>query len=157
MRRRSILVLVLFLGACVPSPIAPPVQRTGTTVNASFGKAWNAVIDVFAERNIPIKTIDRSSGLIVTEQLSIAPGSMPDAADCGTDVGSRVYPTNANYNVLVRGDSSSTVVKVTPRFVRAGPSRGLIPTGNVTEECSSKGVWEAEVEQRIKAIAERVK
>jgi hypothetical protein len=122
-------------------------------VNTSFGRVWDAVIDVFAERNIPIKTIDRSSGLIVTEQLSVSPGTLSGAADCGTLMGQLRTPTAANYNVLVRGDSTRAVVKVTPRFINVEitPAPYATPT---TIECSSTGAWESGVEQRIQAIAE---
>lgn len=153
----ALLVLSLPLCACVPSAIPPSVQRSGTTVNASFGKSWNAVVDVLTERNIPIKTIDRTSGLIATDQLSVTRDmGVDDAADCGKDaVGVKAYPTNASYNVLVRGDSSTTVVRVTTRWVRIGKSRSFGSTDNVSEECGSTGAWETDVERRIKAIAEK--
>jgi hypothetical protein len=70
-------------------------------------------------------------------------------------VGQPEWPTNASYNVLVRGDSNSAVVKVTPRWVRIGPGRAMFNHDVVTEECSSRGIWESEVESRIKDIAEK--
>lgn len=155
MPRSFALVLVtVAVTACVAAPIAPPVARSGTTVNASFGKTWNGIIDVFATKNIPIKTIDRSSGIIVTEQL--AANGLTDMADCGSMAGggSRLSPTHASYNVLVRGDSSSSVVKVTPRFVRIGVSRSFMSTDQVSEECSSTGTFETELERQVKQIAE---
>ena len=58
---------------------------------------WNAVVDVFSERNIPIKTIDRTSGLIATEQLSVASSTDTGGwADCGTTMGTAVRPTHAS-------------------------------------------------------------
>ncbi|MGH9897071.1 MAG: hypothetical protein ACREA0_34765, partial [bacterium] len=63
--------LVASIG-CGYQPPAPPMPRDATEVTASFGRTWDAVIDEFADRNIPIRTIERASGLIATELLSIS-------------------------------------------------------------------------------------
>jgi hypothetical protein len=148
-----------FLGAgllvvvgCTQPP-APPTPRTAQTqVQASFSKTWNAVIDDFAANNIPIHTIDRSSGIIATDLLNVGPG-MSDVADCGSDMGIHLTPTQVSYNVLVRGDTTSSSVRVTVRWVRVGPARGL-STATVSEDCSTKQVWEQRFETRVKAAAE---
>ena len=46
----------------------PPVQQV---VNKNFDDTWSALVDVFASKNIPIKIIDKSSGLIVSERISM--------------------------------------------------------------------------------------
>src|SRR5690242_4566928 len=107
--RRSVVALVL-LAACQMTPPAPPAPRSGMEVSASFGKTWSAVIDVFAERNIPIKTIDRASGLVVAEPQGV-PTRTDGLADCGTIIGRPIYPDHATWNVLVRGDSARSTVK----------------------------------------------
>jgi len=40
-------------------------------VTSSFGRAWDAVIDVFAEANTPIRTMERASGFIAAELATI--------------------------------------------------------------------------------------
>jgi len=147
MTQRLLLILGL-VTACAPTPpttVATP--RVGTTVQASFGRTWNAVIDQFADRNIPIRTIDRSSGLIATDMLGMGVGDSLAStwADCGADmVGSQLPPGHATYNVLVRGDSTSTLVKVTVRW-------NLLLGG----ECVTHGVWEQDFENAVKAKAEK--
>src|SRR5215475_14034464 len=99
--------VVALCAACVTyTPPPPPTPREATQVNASLGQTWDAVIDEFADRNIPIRTIERASGLVATEQLTVPPSASGDA-DCGHfDSYPTRRPTHAIYNVLVRGDSA---------------------------------------------------
>lgn len=139
---------------CVPTPPAAPTPHNGVDIGASFGRTWDAVIDEFARNNIPIKTIDRSSGLIATDALKVGP-SLAEAADCGKDaVAGTVYPTDATYNALVRGDSSHATLRITVRWTRIGKSRELGDRSIVNEECSTRATWETSLEQKIKQAAE---
>lgn len=142
--------LIPLLLACVQPPQSAPLVRTGTTVQSSFTKTWDAVIDLFADRNIPIRTIDRSSGLIATDVLS-ATGADKTWADCGSAMQGIVVPDKATYNVLVRGDSSHSTVKVTVRWVGTASSLGPSYT---PVDCVSRGVWETEFEQAVTKKAE---
>ena len=51
----------------------------------------------------------------------------------------------AIYNVLVRGDSVSSTVRVTPRCVTTHPA---------VATCVTTGRWEEEMESDVKAVAE---
>lgn len=143
MRLVRLSFLALALAGCyrAPQPLAP---RTATPVATSFDRTWNALIDVFAGRNIPIKTIDRASGLLVGERSIVRLGESPKLADCGSDaMGVSRFAQLADYNVLVRGDSTQATVKATVRY-RTHDLR----------ECVSKGTWEEAFEQEVKRIAE---
>src|SRR3712207_1620493 len=98
------------VAACATMPAPPPPPRPATEVAAPFGRTWDAVIDEFAAQNIPIRTMERASGFIATEQLSV-PRSSEKYADCGTDVAVPLVPHRATYNVLVRGDSTRSSAK----------------------------------------------
>lgn len=152
---RTFVPLALVLGvACVPQAPAAPTPHNAVEVSASFGKTWDALIDQFADRNIPIKTIERASGLIATDPLRVGE-SLLDAADCGKDwTGTKVYPTNVVYNALVRGDSSHSTIRITARWSRIGASREMGTHGDVNEECSSRAAWETEIENAVKTVAE---
>lgn len=148
----ALLGICLALTACVPpQPPAPPVERPTTTVAASFGQTWDAVIDWFASKNIPIRNVERASGLIVAEPmkmgLSLRESQTQKYADCGSDfMGTRGVPTDATYNVLVRGDSAQSTVRMTIRYVSADAAK--------TTTCSTMGTFEAEAEAMIKQNAE---
>jgi hypothetical protein len=116
------------------------------------------VIDVFAERNIGIKTLDRSSGLVVAENGSVRLVDGKAWADCGSYPGAQrgspaeaaVIASVATYNILVRGDSTRAVVKATVQF--SSPALKVIqPSG----ECVSRGVWEKGVEEEISTRVQR--
>ena len=100
------------------------------------------MIDAFAERNIPIRTMERASGFISTEQLAAGSGT-GSLADCGSMLGLKLPAHRATYNVIVRGDSAQSTAKATVRWVNEG--RG---------ECVSTGEWETGFELRVKARAE---
>src|SRR5215213_11904 len=141
-----------FVGSCLVlascssyEPPPPPEPRDATLVNASMGRTWDAVIDMFTARNIPIRTIERASGIIATDQLSVGEEGR-GWADCGQNNGSTLAPDAAIYNVLVRGDSTSAVVKATVRWTRTIASS--------TIECSTSHIWERELETAVKTRAQ---
>jgi hypothetical protein len=157
-------VVPLTLACAPPQPPAPAVQREGTEVPAAFARSWDAVIEEFAARNISIATIERASGFIAAERVRVPYdveylNAGHPFADCGRDMMKRYnLPTDATYNVLVRpigADSARSRVKVTARFVMVSTSRGtmLTPATASTADCSTKGRWETEFEERILARA----
>lgn len=152
MRPFVIAAYALVTACAVATPPAPPAPRTATDVSASFNKTWEAVIDQFANENIPIRTVDKASGIIATEVLQV-PTNLDGVADCGRDMGVGLRPTHASYNVLVRGDSAKSTVRINVRWTRTGMARGL-STATVTEECSTRSVWEPGIEAKIKTAAE---
>lgn len=150
MRTSPLILAALALAtACVPTPPAPAAPRAPDPVHASFGKTWDAVIDVFAAHDISIETLDRASGLIVPAARSLAAADKQTAlsyADCGTAFRTALLPTSAHYNVVVRGDSAASTV-----LVRAFYTNG---TGAAMTDCSSTGRFEDAMEEQIKARAE---
>jgi hypothetical protein len=116
------------------------------------------VIDLFAARNIPIRTIERASGLIATDNLTVG-GEGVFWADCGRVKGLKapvrkkgmpkhLGPNRAMYNLLVRGDSSASTVKATVRW-------SLFRTDLDVYECSTNHEWERKFEEAVKEQAER--
>jgi len=150
LRFPSALALIL-AAACAQTPPGPPAPHSAMDVAASFGRTWDASIDQFAQRTLPIKAIERASGFIATDLLSLDSTFYP-VADCGKDNdGGAFVPTNATFNVLVRGDSAHSTVRVTVRWISVGNSGG----GVKSVICSTRGVWETRVENQIKESAER--
>lgn len=151
MRRWIGVASLALLCGCMSAPPAPPAPRVATQVRAPFAKTWNAVIDVFAERNIPIKNMERASGFISTDELAVPviQGHADSLADCGRVIGMPLPPDRATYNVLVRGDSTSSTAKVTVRWTQGGT-----PSDPKLIECTTRGVWEAAFESDVKTRAE---
>lgn len=147
MRDVGKVIWALAAAACAGyQPPPSPTPRDGTDISAPFGRTWDSVIDEFADRNIPIATIERASGLVATEQLTVGHEAREEA-DCGQLNGRRLFPTHAIYNVLVRGDSARSSVKATMRWARV--------TNDGSETCTTLHRWEAALEDRVKQRAER--
>ena len=150
LRRLLLAVVASALVGCVPAYTPPAVapEREPEAVNVSSGRVWDELVEWFARRNLPIRTIDRSSGLLVAEPMIVA-GSFQERlpyADCGKKGYVELAPTNAIYNVLVRGDSTRATVRVNVRFSHRSQDFGSF-------ECESKGVWERELETVIRERA----
>lgn len=141
-RITSLLLTVVFASACASLPPAPQ-PRADTPVSASFGRTWDAVVDYFARSSIPIKTIDRTSGLIAAETTRLA-GDNSRYGVCINPLRS-FAPQGGSFNVLVKGDSTRSTVRVTATWLAAPP---------VEAQCQTSDVWEKQFETAIKAKAE---
>jgi hypothetical protein len=135
-------IIACAVPGCATMPPAQ-VERPVTSVSASFGRTWDAVIDAFAAKNIPIKTMERASGFISADAASVFPVDAAGWADCGKALGVRFFANRASYNVTVRGDSTRSTVRVTATW-----------SANSTQ-CTSTGVWESERESDVRSRAER--
>jgi hypothetical protein len=153
LRRRVLVIAIVpsLVGCSHVVPPGPPAPNPPMVVAASFGRTWDAVIEQFAEQTIPIKTIERASGLVATDQLTVDP-SLWSAADCGKDRDGRAFvPSHVTYNVLVRGDSARSTVRVTVRWM----SIAVVGVDVKSLICSTRATWETSLEDRVKQSAER--
>lgn len=137
-------LFLVLISACATLP-PPAPTRPDTEINASFGKTWDAVVDYFARSSIPVKTIDRSSGLIAAETTRLAGDNGPYAT-CANEL--RYFaPEGASFNALIRGDSTRSTVRVTATWLSSGG-------GAVGIQCQTTDLWEKNFEAAIKAKAE---
>ena len=133
------------LAACASVPAKTYASPEPVTIAAPFDRTWSAVIDHFAEQSVPIKTIEKASGLIVTEPMAVSPAYGRTIADCGQAFAGTPWDVSrASYNVRVTGDSIRTTIRVTAMFV---------PESQYAT-CNSRGVYERELMQFVKARAE---
>lgn len=142
-------ITCVLAGCATAIPPATAIERVAAPVAAPFAKTWEASVDAFADKNIGVRTIDRSSGLIVADPVALPflsrnPRTPLALADCGrNEFGYYEQPANATYNVRVRGDSVRSTVLVTVRWTMMSST-----------VCTSTGVWEREFEKLVKAKAE---
>jgi hypothetical protein len=88
----GLLAVLIPAFACTPS--APAVAPTPSSIDAGFNQAWNAVIDVLAEDNVPVKTLDKSSGFVVAELATMSLSDL-SAFTTGMLIESNKNPTPA--------------------------------------------------------------
>ena len=141
--------VIAFLLGCSPVPPKTYPTPEPASISASFGRTWDAIIEHFAAQSVPIRTIERASGIIVTDEMSVTSGYASVWADCGMDVLGTPVPANrASYNVLVRGDSSASSVRVTATF-------RVLNAASAPYGCVSRGAYEKELLLTVKASAEK--
>ena len=72
MRKIMVLILTVFvLAGCAGRVVLPPAPQTKEVIESDYDTVWEAVVQLFAETNWSIKTIEKVSGVIRSEQLRI--------------------------------------------------------------------------------------
>lgn len=136
MHRRPLGLVLLTLATAACSSYRAPALRTSpvpaTPIESSAGRTWDALVEYVAERLLSIELIDRSSGLLAVATREGFSTPTPPArqslvvlgdttiANCGSQGSTRYGAGEARYNILVRGDSSSSRVMVNAAFKSAG-------------------------------------
>jgi hypothetical protein len=97
----KLIFLGIFLSGC--AGIAPQIYQfqNKETFNGSYDEVWTAVIETFAEKNIPIANMEKVSGFIATQEIRFT----SEYADCGaTPVGIKFnsLPVLGFFNVFVK-------------------------------------------------------
>lgn len=105
------------LSGCATAPMDHAVERTQTFV-ASKDVVWERAVSFFAQRNLSIKTIEKSSGLIAADRSITTPvEGLEGYADCGVDPLTRRSLQTIDLNLFVRAlPNGSTSVTVNTHF-----------------------------------------
>lgn len=74
---KRIVFACLMLSGCAVSKVIPlkgsyPQTPIISSTDKPFDKVWDNIIDYFAQKGIPIRIIDRSSGLIISDKASLS-------------------------------------------------------------------------------------
>lgn len=100
-------ILVLVWGCASYQPAVPTNFEREASIDRPFDEVWNKAVDFFANNDIPLKTVQKDSGLIATE-YGVALGVT--SLDCGkAPLGSFLTDPTANVNVLVREANGAQV------------------------------------------------
>lgn len=127
---------ILFLGC---AGIAPKIHQfeNKKTLEGSFDKIWSAIIETFAEWNIPISNMEKASGFIATQEIKFP----SEYADCGaTPIGIKFGSTGVlgRFNVFVKEISFneySVAINSHYRFITDNPFyEGCVSTGKLETE-----------------------
>jgi hypothetical protein len=158
---KSIVLLIIAIAGCAPPEYVKPetyVVEKERVISRPFDSVWQNTVEWFATHNTPIKTIDRSSGLISTE-YSLPINEALQYMDCGageSNFQGKVELVNhsGNFNVLIKKiEDRMTKVNVNVYFgCLANKYRyeSIISTDYVFESstrvsCTSKGSLEKEI------------
>ena len=119
-----VLSLVAYLYGCTSTPTLeePSAEKKDYSkeYQADFDSVWSSAVDWFAVNNIPIKNLERSSG-IITSEYSL--GSDFTQVDCGSVSGDSFHvirEKNVTANISVRVREAGDVVVVRPNVFGDG-------------------------------------
>jgi len=109
----------------------------------NFDQAWSATVQLFAENGWPIATLERDSGIIVSDWVDIGTGG--EYSDCGSAPLAIVVGREAKFNVFIRDAASGPSMTVNASF------RELRSFNEQTaySDCTSLGVLEAKLHSDI--------
>lgn len=165
--RATVVVLFLSLMACsggmstwyhVPAQI-PPANNV-FEIHAPYNDVWKAAVQVYANRNINIKTIEKESGLIASDRMILPESKFMKYMNPGTyktAAGLRTKPTSPMLysNLFIEKVSKDeTILRVNLRgtvqwsISSSGSAYKPAPELGITE-CQSTGVLEASFFQEI--------
>lgn len=141
---KKALILLCLLSSCATyKPAKKHDYKKSATVNKSFDKTWQYIVDWLSENNTPIKNIDKASGLITTERnLKVTDGLYYDCGEMGW--GQSLTSITGNANIQVKSlDSASSKVVISTFY------KGMMINAGATQsfpcDCESRGGLEYEI------------
>jgi hypothetical protein len=133
--------MCFFIFSC--SVYQPPMQKNiqnQNQYNYSYDLVWDAVINYFADNGLSIKTIEKSSGLIVTEYYKTK-NIDEDIVDCGTvTAGGIINDGEYSFNVRVTKSGEIVVVKINTFY-----NAKFVFIGENIIHCQSTGALEQKI------------
>ena len=103
---KLLFIIFILLQGCATyiKPVEHKFDRT-IEIDKSYDAAWIGIIKYFSSKNIPIKTIEKNSGIIVSDNLSISLLKDEQNFDCGKfskkDAIGNFYTGKASFNIFI--------------------------------------------------------
>jgi hypothetical protein len=141
---------ILSMIACATViPPARPLPPQDHYIQAPFDSVWQRTVGFFADSRIPIRTIDKESGIIASSSFELPFDQAQTWADCGkASTGeptlARLQAINnipqiqADFNVFIRKAGDSSAVRVNLGLTGSANS----PAGKVPLQCVTNGKFE---------------
>jgi uncharacterized lipoprotein len=140
------LLIIQFFGCVSRASLgdwAGRLQRTGPQQQQQSDRTWSAVVETFAELNLPIMKAEKSSGLIATDWISFK-DRIQGTTYCSC--GSTILPLS---EVDRRGKIDVVVtdmeIKVNAVFEKISQYKEIVDSS----PCVSTGKLEAEIRKRV--------
>ena len=141
---------LLFLSGCATPPKTYDFDPVAV-VDADFDTVWSTLVEYFAISSLPIQTIEKDSGLIVTSWMNASSGygeADERFCDCGGAGLAITHWTRGKFNVFAKsvGDGR-TQLRVTCTYQQ---HRELLDTYG-TVSCVSTGFLECQLHEYVRA------
>lgn len=112
-------------------------RRSIVYEDAGFDQTWSAILQTFAELELPISTLEKESGLVATDWILVE--EPDDAMDC--DDGYR--NAEMRFNVFLSPVAGGQEMTITSSARSAGDEAGTL------ERCVSTGATERSIQARV--------
>ena len=142
--RRARLILAVLLSACTVTPPTSAPAPAEKVVRAPVDVVWPQVVAFFANNSIPIQTIEKASGLIVSQPLELSPSQRAAWIDCGRfgEKQMTVLSATVAFNVFVRPEGDSTAIRVNTALSHTSAEAGI---QTIPASCVSNGHFESQL------------
>lgn len=162
----AVMVALVSSGCEPPIPSAPskPIE-TEIVVDAPLDPVWDATVEWFATRGLPIKNIDKTSGLLATEHVMptslVATVMHCDAPPAKPNGKVELVEHRTHFNVLLRAQGPrQTKVTVNAFFdclANSYENVGLFGAqvrldSSVRQKCASTGTLERSILSRLEKV-----
>lgn len=141
MRLAALVAVPVLLVSCA-GPKIYQFENSWET-QATFDDAWSATVQVFAERQWSIQTLEKDSGIIVSEWLGIERDK--SYCDCGSSGLSVVRGREVKFNVFINNDGDPPRITINAKF----REHRMFDYQTYTVACNSKGAVEQLVSNHI--------
>lgn len=133
-------LICLFFFACASAPKARMIENS-FSIESDYDSTWSAVIETFAELQLPIDNMEKDSGLITTDWIEFTGQTNEGYCDCG-GLGINIEVNRlGKFNIFVRKtteDSCQMTVNCmyeqTIKFADSISRRKCVSTGNLERE-----------------------
>ena len=153
----AIIIAVVLVGCKAYEPPKEYNFEKTKTINKNYDAIWSELIAWFGSENIPIRTIDKASGIISTD-YSLSPDKFAYYADCGSSGFMKEVMRDgltANFNV-VAAKVTDLETKVTINvFFNSKIKETIYSTRGKYEDvitdtkCNSRGLLEEKIFKKI--------
>ena len=140
---------------CTPLPV-PRQFVNAFTIEASFDQTWEAVIESFADLQMPIQNSEKVSGQITTDWVKCTGQESLDYCDCG-ELGSMAEENRrAKISVIVKKITENSC-EMTANFKFEQNCTNLEGTKRYIRKCESTGRLETKMYEMVKSKVQKQK
>lgn len=133
-------IISLFAIGCATAPTPRTITKS-FPVESDYDSAWSALIETFAELQLPIDNMEKDSGLITTDWIEFTGQTNEDYCDCGK-LGINIEINRlGKFNVFVKKSTENscqmTVNSMWEQTYQFGDDvykRKCVSTGNLERE-----------------------
>lgn len=145
-------LICLFFISCATAP-APRMIVDTFLIEKHFDLVWQAVIESFAELQLPIQNMEKASGLITTDWIDFTGQKNTDYCDCGGLGANLEFSRTGKFNVFVKKISENSYeIKVNCMYQQTHQfPPGKKRQSKVRRKCVSTGKLESDMFNLIKS------